>query len=123
LIVNTVRYLKLKQLYYQLLYRVRKPRLDTSLSVPTRGCLHSWPDHSYLDAPTTDGVRYTFLGETATLASDWNSPTFPKLWLYNLHYQDVLNADGAAEREELNRALVDKWIADNPPMTGNGWEP
>lgn len=123
LIVNTVRYLKLRQLYYQLFYRVRKPRLDTSLTVPTRGCLQSWPDHSYLDTPTTDGVRYIFLGETATLGSDWNSPTFPKLWLYNLHYQDVLNADGAAEREELNRTLVSKWIADNPPMTGNGWEP
>ena len=123
LIVNTVRYLKLKQLYYQLFYRVRKPRLDTSLSVPLRGRLQSWPDHSYLAAPTMDGVRYTFLGETATLGNDWNSPTFPKLWLYNLHYQDVLNADGAAGREELNRVLVDKWIADNPPMTGNGWEP
>lgn len=123
LTVNTVRYLKLKQLYYQLFYRVRKPRLDTGLSVPLRGRLQSWPDHSYLAAPTKDGVRYTFLGETATLGSDWNSPTFPKLWLYNLHYQDVLNADGAAGREELNRALVDKWIADNPPMTGNGWEP
>lgn len=123
LMVNTVRYLKLKQLYYQVFYRVRKPRLDASLSVPTRGCLQGWPDHSYLDAPTTDGVCYTFLGETATLGSDWNSPSFPKLWLYNLHYQDVLNAKGAADKAELNRPLVDKWIEGNPPMIGNGWEP
>ena len=123
LVLNTVRYLKPLQLYYQLLYRVRKPRLAASLLVSPRGRLSNWPDHSYFDAQTTDGISYTFLGESATLADDWNSPTFSKLWLYNVHYQDVLNAHGAAAREDLNRVLVDKWIAGNPPMTGNGWEP
>lgn len=123
LIINTVRYLKLKQLYFQIFYRVRKPRLDTSLSVSIRGTIKNWPDYSYLDAPTSDGIEYTFLGETATLADNWNSPIFSKLWLYNLHYQDVLNVKGAAVRGALNRTLVDKWIAGNPPMTGNGWEP
>lgn len=123
LTVNTVRYLKLRQLYYQVLYRLRRPKLEQCLSVPMRGCLSNWPGRSYMLPATSDGVRFTFLGESATLGNDWNSPTFPKLWLYNLHYQDELNSVGADEREELNRQLIDKWIADNPPMTGNGWEP
>jgi len=57
------------------------------------------------------------------LGSDWNSAEFPKLWLYNLHYQDDLNAIGADERSDLCRELVDGWIAANPPLQGNGWEP
>jgi hypothetical protein len=31
-------------------------------------------------------------------AADWNDPAQEKLWLYNLHYFDDLNALGAADR-------------------------
>jgi uncharacterized heparinase superfamily protein len=46
-----------------------------------------------------------------------------KLWLYNLHYFDDLNAAGAAERRNWHRVLINRWIAENPPGYGNGWEP
>lgn len=123
LLANTIRYLKLKQLYYQLFYRIRKPRLEHSRSFVLRGCISDWPDNSYFETPTTDGISYTFLGETTSLSNDWNCSSFSKLWLYNLHYQDVLNAKGAAERDELSRTLIDEWIAGNAPLSGNGWEP
>lgn len=61
-------------------------------------------------------------GRIAT-AADWNSAGHDKLWLYNLHYFDDLTADGAAEREAWHRALIERWIAENPPGHGNGWEP
>src|SRR5690606_29017950 len=70
-----------------------------------------------------DGACFRFLGHTATFNGDWNEASLPKLWLYNLHYQDDLDADGAEERFELCRELVEAWIAGNPPGEGNGWEP
>ena len=56
-------------------------------------------------------------------AGDWNAAERDKLWLYNLHYFDDLNAAQANQRTVWHRALIDRWIADNPPGQGNGWEP
>lgn len=67
--------------------------------------------------------RFLSVEREASAADDWNRPDWPKLWLYNLHYFDDLNADAAAARVEWHRALVARWIAENPPAAGNGWEP
>jgi len=70
-------------------------------------------------------LEFTFLNETHTVqsASDWNHPQREKLWLYNLHYFDDLTATDAERRSGWHRALIQRWIEENPPATGNGWEP
>jgi uncharacterized heparinase superfamily protein len=50
--------------------------------------------------------------------SDWGKP-----WLYNLHSFDDLNATDAASRVDWHRPLLSRWIDDNPPARGTGWEP
>ena len=69
--------------------------------------------------------RFRFLNQThdAIGSETWNDPTRDKLWLYNLHYFDDLNADEAPARAVWHRALVQRWISENPPGQGNGWEP
>lgn len=54
---------------------------------------------------------------------DWNDPEKEKLWLYNLHYFDDLVARGSSERTEWHAALISRWIHENPPAAGVGWEP
>lgn len=56
-------------------------------------------------------------------ARDWNHPDVEKLWLYNLHYFDDLNAKGREDRTVWHRSLIDRWIENNRPGEGNGWEP
>ncbi len=70
-------------------------------------------------------ARFRFLSTERQLASpeDWNHPSWPKLWLYNLHYFDDLVADGATTRRDWHHALIDTWIRDNSPGKGTGWEP
>ena len=70
-------------------------------------------------------TRFRFVGHEATLnrAADWNAPGQTKLWLYNLHYFDDLRADGMASRSQWHRDWMERWLAENPPRTGNGWEP
>ena len=46
-----------------------------------------------------------------------------RLWRYNLHYFDDLNAMSAAKRMHSHRALIRRWIAENPAGHGSGWEP
>ena len=69
--------------------------------------------------------RCRFLNEEHDIASPtaWNNPAWEKLWLYNLHYFDDLNAMDAMERTPWQRQLIDRWITENPPAQGTGWEP
>lgn len=53
----------------------------------------------------------------------WNDAAREKLWLYNLNYFDDLNAQDAPARRDWHRALIARWVAENPPASGNGWEP
>jgi uncharacterized heparinase superfamily protein len=68
---------------------------------------------------------FSFLNQTHTVPdkADWNAPALEKLWLYNLHYFDDLNAENAAERHTWHQSLLARWVAENPPGQGNGWEP
>lgn len=126
----TLRHLCAEQFIYRLYYRlgrrvVRRRALRALGTFQPRRWSASW------SAPTVSlrthfapGV-FSFLGERGEVRSveDWNARTKTKLWLYNLHYFDDLNARGADERAELHTWLIGRWIKDNPPMTGNGWEP
>ena len=68
---------------------------------------------------------FRFLNETHSLSSarDWNNPEWEKLWLYNLHYFDDLNAKDAESRQPWHTELIERWIEENPAPEGNGWEP
>lgn len=70
-------------------------------------------------------TRFRFLNvvNAITSAADWNSPSLPKLWLYNLHYFDDLNAETSAARQDCHSELIARWVAENSPGEGTGWEP
>jgi uncharacterized heparinase superfamily protein len=69
--------------------------------------------------------EFEFLGvrRCVRFAKDWNDSSCPALWLYHLHYFDDLNAEGYLERREWHRELVERWIVENPPTLGVGWDP
>lgn len=68
--------------------------------------------------------RFRFLGREASLGTGgWDPPQEERLWRYNLHYFDDLNAEGAQHRSEWHTALLSRWIAENVPARGTGWEP
>lgn len=127
---HTIRSLKAEQVFYRLYYVFGRRFVRWRAMRPLgRVVMRKW-DASW-SAPTAlkqshirQGV-FTFLGECGEVSgkADWNSPTKSKLWLYNLHYMDDLNAVDAERRSSLHEWLVGRWIEDNSPMCGNGWEP
>jgi uncharacterized heparinase superfamily protein len=68
--------------------------------------------------------RFRFLSEVHDIASaqDWNRSDRPKLWNYNAHYFDDLNATDAHERRTWHLALLCRWVIENPPTRGDAWE-
>ncbi|WP_157736185.1 heparinase II/III family protein [Granulosicoccus antarcticus] len=98
-----------------------------SIFVPDSG-LETARSESTSRALLADCV-FKFLGDEHQIQQpkDWNCETKEKLFLYNVHYFDDLNAVGWAQRSSHHTALIENWIADNPgsgpERGGNGWEP
>lgn len=132
---HTVRHLRAKQIIYRLYYRCRllsAPLLQKQVQPRSwKKYWHSpqWQNAGILkDVSNREGQayrRFFFLNESGTVGSisDWNNPAKSKLWLYNLHYLDVLNSQGAGNRIDVFNHLIDDWINHNPALEGNGWEP
>ncbi|MCX7167921.1 MAG: alginate lyase family protein [Rhodocyclales bacterium] len=121
---HTIRYLKPVQIYGRLWYRLVRPKPDLRPAPALSEASGIWKRCARKPSMLGASV-FRFLSVTRELsaATDWNRQDWPKLWLYNLHYFDDLNADDAALRVAWHRALMARWIAENPSAAGNGWEP
>lgn len=114
LLLNTIRYLKIKQIYYQLFYRLRH------LVRGIRGYKYSRSkesksfglklQQSIPSIPSYNEKSFTFLNQTATFNEkiDWNCTKFGKLWTYNLNYFDYLNQDNFSVN--LGISLINNFI-------------
>ncbi len=122
---HTAKYLRPVQIYGRAAFRIHRPRPRMDGPPPIRPRTGQWvtPTRRQPRILGPDTVR--FLNETGSIVSPegWNDPARNKLWLYNLHYFDDLTADRGRDRANWQMALVDRWIDENPPGEGIGWEP
>ena len=123
---HTVRHLKPVQIYGRALHRLPSPPPDASPAPPLRQRTAAWAPAIERPRSLLGRWKVRFLNEDGEIAraDQWNDSSRAKLWLYNLHYFDDLcaaAADGA--HHQLQRDFVVRWIAENPPARGNGWEP
>lgn len=120
---HTIRYLRPSQLAGRVWYRLARPRPDLRPAPAVRPAPRDWitppPRRASLLGPTT----FRFLNDTQSLEGHgWDDPALPKLWRYNQHYFDDLAAEGAEARRAWQVALVERWVSENPPGRGTGWE-
>lgn len=67
---------------------------------------------------------FKFLNESRRLETvGWDGADCERLWRYNQHYFDDLNAKYASERYNLHIDLMHDWVVKNRPGQGTGWEP
>ncbi len=72
----------------------------------------------------TSPIDWVFLNKVGNLAElGWDGRQCEKLWRYNQHYFDDLNAFSASERFSWHEPLLEHWVDNNPPGKGVGWEP
>ncbi|MFG6611621.1 heparinase II/III family protein [Sulfitobacter sp. 1A12057] len=121
---NTLRHLRPVQIYGRAWFRLACPKPDFAPAPPKRAVPGSWVQPAARSASVTGPDSFIFLGEAGSLgANGWDDPAKAKLWRYNQHYFDDLNAEGAEARQEWHTRLIARWIAENPPGVGTGWEP
>ena len=121
---ETVRHLRPVQVWGRLWFRAVRPRPDTRPAPPLRAHHGRWAFPARRRQSQTGPDEFRFLNETRALSRHgWDDAAVPKLWRYNLHYFDDLNAEGAQERRDWHEAAMARWIEENPPGKGTGWEP
>jgi uncharacterized heparinase superfamily protein len=120
---RTLRHLKFRQISGRLWFLLARPRPDQTPPPPLRKAPLMQP-LVQRSASLLGPQEFFFLNVAGNLAqTGWDDPARDKLWRYNQHYFDDLNAEGAAQRAEWHSALICTWIVQNPPGKGSGWEP
>jgi hypothetical protein len=132
-LARTVRQLRLSQIAWR---AVHVARMQADNRVPALGAGRVRPDPSArpavlpaLEIPGIDpsparlwqqGI-VEYHGITAS-RHDWKGESQSKLWRYERQYHSEI-VSLAATNIEGARALIDDWIASNPPCRGEAWEP
>lgn len=122
LLYHTVKYLKPIQLFNRFRRKIFKSKIVHFKDVVVRKCLNDWVSIELIKSSYVSKDIFCFLNHEGTI-SNWCDPEQEKLWVYNLHYFDDLNAFGSKKRADSHRYLINKWIDENPPLIGAGWEP
>lgn len=120
---HTLRYLKFRQITYRLLRKIKHPK-KRSVSWKLASSNSSWVDFK-TNKPSLFNGKVKFLNHEVSIEEGipWNTTSFDKLWLYNLHYFDDLSADaGSQSRSQRQERFMHAWISENPFSSGNGWE-
>jgi Heparinase II/III-like protein/Heparinase II/III N-terminus len=121
---HTLRHLKPAQFVGRVRFRLSRPRVDVRPAPTLRQPDGAWREaarrRASLEAPET----FRFLNESHALSEvGWDGDQVAKLWRYNQHYFEDLHGLGAEARTAWHHDLVARWIRDNPPARGTGWEP
>lgn len=121
---RTVRHLKPIQIVGRAVFLWHRPRLDLRPAPPLRAAIGTWALPAAREPSLVGPMRFRFLAIERSLGDgDWDQPDVDRLWRYNLHYFDDLNAQGAAGRRPWQRDFLNRWLAQNPPPLGTAWEP
>lgn len=122
---HTVRYLRPSQIVGRLYHAMYRPPLPRDALPRRRAPVGRLVEGRRRRRTMLGPDSFCFLNQPGRVLrpEDWNDSCRDKLWLYNLHYFDDLNAEGAERRRAWHEALIRRWIQENPPTSGNGWEP
>ncbi|MGY0219462.1 heparinase II/III family protein [Endozoicomonadaceae bacterium StTr2] len=126
---HTLRHLRPVQFYGRIEHKLSKTTIDTTpapeLRVARADLTSPARMKASLVAAKNGALTFNFLNQRNSIATpqDWNNPDVDKLWLYNLHYFDDLNAKDYPARTEHHDVYITKWINENAAPQGNGWEP
>lgn len=121
---QTIRRLRPIQVSSRIGLRLKRPKVDLRPAPPLRAGKRTWVCPAQRKPSLQGEGAFVFLNEPGALAEcGWDDPRREKLWRYNQHYFDDLNARDFVTRSAWHGALIADWLSQNPPSVGTGWEP
>lgn len=121
---HTLRYLKFSQFYNRLKFRIFKQKPNATKNLSNREPLNQFISPAKRQISLLGPTEFHLLNKSGKLEDiGWNGTQKNKLWRYNQHYFDDLNANQNYLRSKWHKNLVNRWIDENPLYSGVGWEP
>lgn len=121
---ETLRWLRPEQFYGRVWFRLYRPKPDTTQQPPIRSRSGSWQPPAKRRQSLIKASGFRFLNQEAELSEiGWTASGMSRLWQYNLHYFDDLNAEDSTVRHPWQADIIADWIARNSPGESPGWEP
>ena len=122
---DTIYHLRAAQILNRISRKFNTIKLDSPKVNGRRRLIREFSHSEMVLARMLGPSEFQFLNKKSMLnsADDWNNSRQEKLWLYNLHYFDDLASEGAESRSSWHSNLISRWIQDNPPALGIGWDP
>ena len=122
---HTIRHLRPMQIYWRLWLKLCRVRPDLRPAPPLRPVTGKWQSPIAGEPSLLCPWRFRLLNREQEIAQadDWDRADLDKLWRYHLHYCDDLNAKDAPRRRIWHELMIRRWINENPPGIGSGWEP
>lgn len=121
---RTLRTLRPIQIYGRLFFKFVHPKPNFDPPPSTSNVDHSFITAAKRTASLIGPTNFAIHESKCDISKlGWDNPAFSKLFCYNLHYFDDLNAKNSIDRNEWHYALIDRWIAENPPGSNIGWDP
>jgi uncharacterized heparinase superfamily protein len=124
-LLRTVRHLKPVQVFNRITRRLIRAPVDLRPAPASRSLALAPTSFLTRQANWQGGEEFRFLNQVHSVsgAAGWDRPDVPRLWLYNLHYFDDLCRGDAAQMRGDHAGLIARWIGENLPAKGTGWEP
>jgi len=122
---NTIKYLKISQLYFRIYNKVKIKRIILVKDLNLSKVYGNWIIPPFKKNRFISNATFKFgeLEKNILNPSDWQDKKMPMLWLYNLHYFDYLVSTDQKENSSWNKEIILRWIKENKPGRGVGWEP
>ena len=116
LLFHTIKYLRVGQITNRIKRKLIKPKVAMLDSLETSIIDNNLKPIIKHKQKMFSASRFSFLNKefNVRLAGDWNTASQDKLWIYNLHYFDDLNAFGSEQRNSWHYNLIQRWIDENP---------
>ena len=125
LYLNTIRYLKISQIYGRLIYKYKKPFTSSNLPNNIRQRKACFVRPIKKKSSLLKENIFFFLNRRHNLSEiGWQgeNSSISKLWLYNLHYFDFLLDANTDKLDHYHKKLLVNWINENKIGYGVGWE-
>jgi uncharacterized heparinase superfamily protein len=121
---HTLRYLRPVQVFGRVRYTLWRPRPNQRAAPQVRAVTapYAEPIRAAPSMLGPDRFRLLNLEGSCSRAADWSGTGRTQLWTYNLHYFDDLSAADADARRGWHERLIERWIDENPPGSGTGWD-
>lgn len=125
---HTLRFMKLQQIYRRIWFFAKTPKIDSSPAPKITIKRGIFKPPARRQSSLLNGETFSFLNHRGSLSDlGWGnsgkSDSVSKLWRYNQHYFDDLNAFDSSERHKWHLELLQRWVAENPPNSPIAWDP